>query len=453
MFFYTKGFLKKANERGSLLNNSMTSSPSAFSRIKLRSYECPVIVRVDNISYSTRDNILLMNLHDGESTLEVTLDICKWSVLNGNENKIEKGSVIIIYEYTFEDVKVEGRDNIKDMIKILECTLVGSINECPEETKPLVNIVNSVASTCSKEFTISEQVEKYNASPCEQMIDPKSATSSTKSYTCDTININLNNQNWLFRAQLLKISPVKEFINKFTNANGQYMRLQFGDSTGIIELVGFNEQVLKFQNCQVEKFYVVTNADVKYSKGSTQAWEDTGVSKIELVMNVKTTIEEYEEKLKTFKIFEKPAVKNETKKSKHCLTLNEISTKKDGDMVSTIAVISHVEDFKEITPKNKSPINIRNFYIADQTLPSVKVAVWGKQAEEFNYKVGNVLILNKIKISHFNGLSLSVQWETALMKVEDNWDHIEEANELKEWWKNKESGTLISTLKRKLSIV
>ena len=231
------------------------------------------------------------------------------------------------------------------------------------------------------------------------------------------------------------------------------MRLQFGDSTGIIELVGFNEQVLKFQNCQVEKFYVVTNADVKYSKGSTQAWEDTGVSKIELVMNVKTTLEEYEEKLKTFKIFEKPAVKNETKKSKHCLTLNEISTKKDGDMVSTIAVISHVEDFKEITPKNKSPINIRNFYIADQTLPSVKVAVWGKQAEEFNYKVGNVLILNKIKISHFNGLSLSVQWETALMKVEDNWDHIEEANELKEWWKNKESGTLISTLKRKLSIV
>jgi hypothetical protein len=61
--------------------------------------------------------------------------------------------------------------------------------------------------------------------------------------------------------------------------------------------------------------------------------------------------------------------------------------------------------------------------------------------------------LNKIKISHFNGLSLSVQWETAMMKVEDHWDHMEEANELREWWNSKENGILSSSLKRKLSIV
>ena len=120
-------------------------------------------------------------------------------------------------------------------------------------------------------------------------------------------------------------------------------------------------------------------------------------------------------------------------------------------MVSTIGVISLVEDFKEIIPKNKSAIKIRNFFITDQTMPSVKVAVWGKQAEEFNFRVGNILILNKIKISHYNGMSLSVQWETAMMKVEDDWDHIDEANELREWWTAKES-CLSSSLKRKCSI-
>jgi hypothetical protein len=446
MFFYTKGFLEKANQRGSLINKSIASSPSSFSRIKLRSYECPVIVRVEDISFSVSDNILLMSLFDGETTLEVNLDISKWNLCNENENKLEKGSVLIIYEYTFEDVKVSGRDNIKDMLKILECSLIGTIN-IVENTKPIGKEDLAAVSSAHErlqEKTIDNTLEKESG----QLVIP------SKTYTCDQININLNNQNWSFRAQLLKISPVKEFVNKLTNANGKFMRLQFGDSTGIIELVGFNDEIDKLQNCFADRFYTVTNADVKYSKGSTQAWADTAVTNIELVMNKKTLVEQCEEKsFKMFKIFEKPPEKKEEfKRGKHSLPLSEISLRKDGDIVSTLAVISQIEDFKEITPKNKSPINLRNFYITDQTLPSVKVAVWGKQAEEFNYKIGDILILNKIKISHFNGLSLSVQWETAIMKVEDHWDHMEEANELREWWKSKESGNLISSLKRKLSI-
>ena len=439
MFFFTKGFLKNANARGSLYNKSISSSPNAFSRIKLRSYECPVIVRVDNITFSLNENILLLNLFDGESALEVNLDISKWNLCNENENqKLEKGSVLIIYEYSFEDVKIDGGDNVKDMLKILECSLIGSINDISELKLP-------------EQEPAYQLQEREKTSTLEKEVEYEPST--TKTYTCEQININLNNQYWSFKAQLLKISPIKEFVNKLTNADGKFMRLQFGDSTGIIELVGFNDEITKLQHCSADKFYIVKNADVKHSKGSTQAWADTVVSKVELVMNKKTTVEEYEEKGKLFKIFKKPPEQNnESKRSKHSLTLSEISQKKDGDIVSTIAVINNVEEIKEITPKNKSPINLRNFFIADQTLPSVKVAVWGKQAEEFNYKCGTILILNKIKISHFNGLSLSVQWETAMMKVEEHWDHMEEANELREWWKNKENGILSSSLKRKLSI-
>ena len=83
-------------------------------------------------------------------------------------------------------------------------------------------------------------------------------------------------------------------------------------------------------------------------------------------------------------------------------------------------------------------------------MQSVKVAVWGKQAEEFKFQLGNILIISKIKISQFNGVSLSVQWETALMKVEDDWKHIEEANELRNWYSNREG--ISNILKRKLSI-
>ena len=148
----------------------------------------------------------------------------------------------------------------------------------------------------------------------------------------------------------------------------------------------------------------------------------------------------------------KPQVQMKTNKINICFLCEKYLKKKDGEFASTIAVINLVEDLKEITPKNKNPIKIRNFFITDQTMPSVKVAVWGKQAEEFNFSIGNIIILNKLKISFYNGLTLSVQWETAMMKIEENWDHIDEANLLREWWIARESSNLSSTLKRKLSI-
>jgi hypothetical protein len=341
-----------------------------------------------------------------------------------NERKIDKGSVIIIYEYTFEDVKVDDRDNIVDMIKLMECSLVGTYTE------------------------ITETIKTETASTSQKL------TNNLKEHTVEHINIYLNNQTWLLRAKLLKITPVKEFVNKNNNLTGKFMRLQFGDSSGTIELVGFNVELLKIEKCSIDKFYKIMNADVKFTKGNTQAWDDTSVTKIELVLNKNTIIDEYtEEKEKLFKIFEKPqASSNENKQNKHLLSLREISEKKDGEFASTIAVINLVEDLKEITPKNKNPIKIRNFFITDQTMPSVKVAVWGKQAEEFSFSIGNIIILNKLKISFYNGLTLSVQWETAMMKIEENWDHIEEANLLREWWIARESSNLSSTLKRKLSI-
>lgn len=438
MFFLTKGFLKKAYERGSILNNPLTYSPTSSSLIKLRSYECPILVRVDSVNYFNRNNIIFLNLYDGETSLEVNFDISLWKLLatsdkkDENERKIDKGTVIIIYEYTFEDVKVDDRDNIVDMIKLMECSLVGTYTENTE--------------TIKTETASTSLVKTVSTSP--------KSTNNLKEHTVQHINIYLNNQTWLLRAKLLKITPVKEFVNKNNNLTGKFMRLQFGDSTGTIELVGFNDELLKIEKCSIDKFYKITNADVKFTKGKTQAWDDTSVTNIELVLNKITIIDEYTEKEKLFKIFEKPQAtsSNENKQNKHLLSLREISEKKDGEFASTIAVINLVEDLKEITPKNKNPIKIRNFFITDQTMPSVKVAVWGKQAEEFNFSIGNIIILNKLKISFYNGLTLSVQWETAMMKIEENWDHIDEANLLREWWIARESSNLSSTLKRKLSI-
>ena len=81
--------------------------------------------------------------------------------------------------------------------------------------------------------------------------------------------------------------------------------------------------------------------------------------------------------------------------------------------ITTIGVISLIDELKEITPRNKNPIKIRNFFITDYSISRVKVAVWGKQAEEFCYKLGDLLIFYNVKITYmFSEIALSVQRAT-----------------------------------------
>ena len=423
MFNLTKGFLKKAVEENIEINT----------KLKNENIECLSLVKVENLIELKEEDLCFLTVNDGETSLDVNLDYNLRPMLKSStsmktetnmenlEMKLQKGSIILIINYCFMDLEIVlSKRDMKNMFTIKKCFLVGYFLE-----------------------TIKNQSQ----------IESPTIKKNFKTYTISQITINLNNQNWSFKAKLLKQSQEKEFVNKLSGTNGKYVRLQFGDSSGIIEMVFFNDEIQKIQNCIDDKFYVVTNADVKYSKGTTQAWEDTGLSAVELVVNKKTNIQEYEEeKEKLFTIFEKKTEKKtektqERKKINNLLALNELFLKNDGDVITTICAIETIEKIKEITPKNKNPIKIRNFFVADQTLNNVKVAVWGKQAEEFNFKEGDILLLSRVKISHFNGLSLSIQRDTTIRKIDDH--SVEEANELVSWLREKEM--ISSSLKRKLS--
>jgi hypothetical protein len=428
MFFLTNGFLEQASQRGFVLETMVDQN----SKIILKNFEYPVIVRVDEIIFHERDNLMFLMLYDGESSRKVNFDISKWQLLSEqceteNSKKIDVGTVIIIYEYTFQDLKISDHDHQKDMMTILECSVIGTT--C--KTLPNVPNVDTLTDT-SKTSQVHTQ----------------------KKFLIANITINLHNQMWNFNGKLTKKSPIKEFVNKFNGQNGQFMRLQFGDTSGLIEMVAFNEECDRIKNLVEDKFYTISNADVKQSKGQTHAWEDTKDTKLELVATKQTIYEDYEQTEKYYKIFEMQEATEvpPSKKAKHMLTLNDLNIKKDGDFITTIAIVNLIEDYKQIIPKSKNPINLRNFYLSDKTTENIKVAVWGKQAEEFSFKVGDILLLSKIKLTRFNGtIALSVQWETGIMKIEDDWNHIEEANELRDWWKQKDNG-LSNCLKKKLSI-
>jgi hypothetical protein len=449
MFFLSNGILEKIQKRGYIsgLSVSYSQNKEGHSKIVLRNYENPTIVRLDNISTNYQKSVVILNLFDGKDSLDVKLAANSWNFLNDNdfikifgqeknvafnENKLLKiGTILIISEYCFLETISEDVNSTEEMLTLLDFSVIGY--EEPKSLKQSENLANA-----------------------------------PQNYSIANLNTSLNNTNWQIKAKLLKISIIKEFVNKFNGQNGKYIRLQFSDETGIIELAAFNQEIERVVDLQENKVYLIRYADIKMSKSNYQAFEETNDTKTELIVNKKTCFSECEQEEKLFTIFKKTAKvdevkeeinqnknsnsKNKSEKSSEFLKINELLTKKDGEIVSVLAVVLSVEEMKEITPKFKSPINLRNFYVTDQSSEKVKVSLWGKQAETIDVKVGFIFILSQVKVLSYQGCCLSVQMNSILSKIDESWTNMPQVNELRSWWKDSNEEEISSSLKRSTTL-
>jgi hypothetical protein len=434
MFHLTRGVLKDIVSRG-LITEELSESQERSDltgkenkMILLRNYENPPMVKVTKLVYHKEVGLILLELFDGDTYQECALHDQLTPFLSNemhleffdkenldpirDEKRLFTGVIIIMSEISFMDVFLDKKIKRDKMLVLHNYSVVGFDYAWAKEND-----------------------EKFN------------------SYKINTIDINLNNMNWSVKAKLLKMSVLKEFCNKITNQDGKVMRLQFTDETGIIELVAFNKEIDKVKSLIENRVYNINKADVKVAKGNYSAFQESSECMLELVVNKKTSIIESICDASTFKTFKKAkdidvletGIKKEQSKYKDFLRLEDLRSKKDGQIVSVIGVVSKVDDIKEITPKYKEPINLKNFYITDKSGLVVKVSLWGAQAET-NVNIGNIFMLSKVKIVTYQGVSLSVQRDSFFGKIEDNMDSF--ITELRKWWDNKNIDDLSQSLKR-----
>ena len=439
MFFLSSGILETIKQRGFIHGQSInyTDATTNISKIILRNYEKPAIVRVEDIRIIRDNSIVLINLFDGRSKLEIQLEKNLWKNLGDfkeffgidnlesivDEKMIKRGSILIMSEYTFQDIYVSETEKIEDIIVLLNYSVLGLDNSRENNNITTPGTKNSF-------------------------------------FLIKNINTNLNNINWNITAKLLKKSIVKDFVNKLTGNHGQFIRIQFTDESGIIEIVAFNNEIEKCNNLVENKIYDIINADVKNSNTNYQAFDESNISKFELIVNKKTSFNETIIDESSFKIYIMPKKQevtvdtfkiNKNDKYKHLSSINELKLKKEGEVVNIIAVIEGIDDLKEVTPKFKPTINLRNIYITDQSEERMKVALWGKQASEFSNKVGEILIFSKLKLKNYQGLFLQVEWESLFSMIEIKWDD-EISGALRKWWKDKNEEEISSSLKRTATI-
>ena len=135
MFFLSSGILETIKHRGFIHGQSInyTDATTNISKIILRNYEKPAIVRVEDIRIIRDNSIVLINLFDGKSKLEIQLEKNLWKNLGDfkeffgidnlesivDEKMIKRGSILIMSEYTFQDIYVSETEKIEEPKKIL----------------------------------------------------------------------------------------------------------------------------------------------------------------------------------------------------------------------------------------------------------------------------------------------------------------------------------------------
>ena len=111
------------------------------------------------------------------------------------------------------------------------------------------------------------------------------------------------------------------------------------------------------------------------------------------------------------------------------VALDVLDSLKPDSIISVLGLISQVDTVRTSVP-NKDDFSLRNFRIIDTTSQSVSVAVWGKEAEEFSFELGDIVDISKCKLTNFGGRSLSVLWSTTLRKVDLQHDLTTEVSHL-----------------------
>lgn len=95
-----------------------------------------------------------------------------------------------------------------------------------------------------------------------------------------------------------------------------------------------------------------------------------------------------------------------------------------------IGVVQEIHELGQITSKaTQKPFNKRDILLVDQSGQSVRLTLWGKTAENFNYNDHPVVAFKGVKVSDFGGRSLSM-FSSATMTVNPN---NEEACALRGW--------------------
>ncbi|BGP13947.1 hypothetical protein JCM10213_005531 [Rhodosporidiobolus nylandii] len=219
---------------------------------------------------------------------------------------------------------------------------------------------------------------------------------------------------WTIKARVTSKSDIRHWQNQ--KGEGKLFSVNLVDATGEIRATGFNNAVDNlYPIFQEGKVYLISKARVNIAKKQFTNLNN----EYEIMFENSTEVQEAEDDTDV------PTVKFE---------FTELAQLTQHEKDSTCDVLGVVTDHgavSEITAKaTQKQIKKRELTIVDRSQYSVRVTLWGRQAESWNEGEAGIVALKGVKVGDFGGRSLSVSGSSTVMIDPD----IPEAHELRGWY-------------------
>ncbi|KAI0146990.1 replication factor-A protein [Xylariaceae sp. FL1272] len=219
---------------------------------------------------------------------------------------------------------------------------------------------------------------------------------------------------WTIKARVSSKSDIKTWHK--ASGEGKLFSVNLLDESGEIKATGFNDQCDQYYDLLQEgSVYYISTCRVNLAKKQFSNLPND----YELTFERDTTIEKAEDQSSV------PQVRY------NFVNVAELQTIEKDATVDIVGVLQNVGDVEQITAKSTGkPYAKRELTIADESMFSVRLTIWGKTATNFSGEPESVVAFKGVKVSDFGGRSLSLL-SSGTMAVNPD---IEEAHRLKGWY-------------------
>ncbi|OJA10202.1 hypothetical protein AZE42_05120 [Rhizopogon vesiculosus] len=226
--------------------------------------------------------------------------------------------------------------------------------------------------------------------------------------------------NWTIKARVTQKSDIRTWSNQ--RGEGKLFNVTLMDETGEIRGTAFNTVVDDlYDRFEEGKVYYISKARVNLAKKKFSNIQND----YELSLEKNTEVEEC---LETTGV---PMMKYSF------VPLSSLEELQKDHTCDVIGIVKEVGPIGEITSKaSNKTIPKRDLTIVDKSQYSVRLTLWGKQAEQFTADDLPVVAFKGVKVGDFGGRSLSMV-STSIMSIAPD---IEEAHLLRGWYDGIGSG-------------
>ncbi|KAF8798141.1 replication factor-a protein [Phlegmacium glaucopus] len=220
--------------------------------------------------------------------------------------------------------------------------------------------------------------------------------------------------NWTIKARVTQKSDIKSWSNP--RGEGKLFNVTLMDDSGEIRGTAFNLVADElYPKLEEGKVYYVSKARVNLAKKKFSNVNND----YELSFERNTEVEECHE------VTNVPMIKY------NFVPLNALQELNKESVCDVIGVVKEVSPLSEITSsKLNRQIPKRDLTLVDKSGFSVRMTLWGKQAEQYNVEDTPIIAFKGVKVGDFGGRSLSM-FSSSTMQVNPD---IEECFALRGWY-------------------